>query len=238
MRYWLDSGTLLHLMRDGYLPEHDEDLDVNIWEEELPELLKAFPLLESAGYVINTFFCNGIIFKYNCNLSGKTVSASRSKQTESFTEAGNNSAGKQNSSIKEGNRERVVDINIYRKSNETAVCPMYYFKINPSKKKTGGRGKGLSGKARELFRGPWKMLQSAVPLQIDIAKLPWRPFLNLGTWQIPSGFFENIIYNEELGAYIPADWENYLQFRYGNWKKPLRDWVFYRDDGAISEKKP
>ena len=34
INYWLDSGTLLGLMRDGRLLESDRDLDIGIWDTE------------------------------------------------------------------------------------------------------------------------------------------------------------------------------------------------------------
>lgn len=47
--YWLDSGTLLGLMRDGRLLPGDRDLDIGIWEEDLTTL----PRLEAAMRRLN-----------------------------------------------------------------------------------------------------------------------------------------------------------------------------------------
>lgn len=34
---------------------------------------------------------------------------------------------------------------------------------------------------------------------------------------------------------VPAETEEYLAYRYGkNWRTPKRDYVYYKDDGAIT----
>ena len=49
INYWLDSGTLLGLMRDGRLLESDRDLDIGIWDTELSKLQALLPGFRQAG---------------------------------------------------------------------------------------------------------------------------------------------------------------------------------------------
>ena len=52
--YWVDSGTLLGLMREGMLLEHDKDIDISLWSEHETELLEILPLIRRAGFRIWT----------------------------------------------------------------------------------------------------------------------------------------------------------------------------------------
>ena len=36
--YWADSGTLLGLVREGKLLEHDRDIDIGVWEHDIAKL--------------------------------------------------------------------------------------------------------------------------------------------------------------------------------------------------------
>lgn len=65
LNYWLDSGTLLGLMREGELLESDKDLDISVWDTELEKLQKILPSFQQAGYQIYAAYYQGQVFKYN-----------------------------------------------------------------------------------------------------------------------------------------------------------------------------
>jgi hypothetical protein len=202
LKYWLDSGTLLGLMRDGQLMEHDRDIDFSIWSSEEPKIKKIIPLFCQAGYQIYSASFRGNAFKYT------------------FTP----------SNLQEA---RIIDIDIFREAREHAWCPMYYFSFNARKKNDGVKGNSTLGVLRTVIRSGWKKFNTKRPLHVKIDSLPWRAFVTLGTWWIPGSYFESIVYDHRLGAYIPKKWESYLAFRYGKWQEPCEDWVFYRDDHGI-----
>lgn len=54
---------------------------------------------------------------------------------------------------------------------------------------------------------------------------------------VPSYFYENFTrYNYDGYDYsVPADYENYLTYRYGDWKKTVKDYDFKKDDNSIVE---
>ena len=44
INYWIDSGTLLGLVRDGKLIEGDNDIDVGVWETEINKIENWLPV--------------------------------------------------------------------------------------------------------------------------------------------------------------------------------------------------
>ena len=55
--FWLDSGGLLGAVRDGKLIPWDHDVEVGVWEEELPKVLRAANRLRKNEYVIDYLLC-------------------------------------------------------------------------------------------------------------------------------------------------------------------------------------
>ena len=205
--YWLDSGTLLGLMREGKLLKNDMDIDIGVWSDEGQKLIKMFPLIKQAGYTIYSASYKGKIFKYNF--------------------------------ISNYNKhKRKIDINLYREADYHAWCPMYYFIFTSNHEKSKDRSRKLSGAVRRVVRSWWNRINTRFRLKVDINSFPWRPFLIIGTWWIPGKYFKNIIYHTGVEAYIPSDWEGYLEFRYGRWQVKINEWVFYRDDKGINDKEP
>lgn len=67
--YWLNSGTLLGLMREGALLEHDQDIDISLWADHEAELKKVLPYFKKAGYRVLAADYEGQRFQYNLSLS-------------------------------------------------------------------------------------------------------------------------------------------------------------------------
>lgn len=53
--HWIDSGSLLGLMRGGDLLPHDDDIDVGVWVESGDVLLKHRRSFRRAGYKVRVF---------------------------------------------------------------------------------------------------------------------------------------------------------------------------------------
>jgi len=54
---------------------------------------------------------------------------------------------------------------------------------------------------------------------------------------VPKHYFENLSTVSFYGMqfHVPFETEEYLEYRYGkNWKTPMKNWVYYKDDGAIN----
>ena len=48
--FWLDSGTLLGMVRDGQLLRGDPDIDLSVWDTDVPVLLGLAETFRSGGY--------------------------------------------------------------------------------------------------------------------------------------------------------------------------------------------
>jgi len=93
VNYWLNAGTLLGIVRDQCLISSDRDMDIGIWDEEVPKALSAIQRLADAGYgQMSTRSYEGNI----CKIKIKPTSE---------------------------NGSRLVDIDVYRRSGDFAWCP-------------------------------------------------------------------------------------------------------------------
>jgi hypothetical protein len=210
INYWLDSGTLLGLVRDGKLMEHDRDIDISMWETEKDNLEKVFPHLRQCGYLIHPVLYRGRVYHY------KVDPVNRGK--------------------------RIIDINLFCDNGEYAWCPMYYFKLKNGRDDSGRVTNHFTSKLlkvlRNILRRCWNLVRAKLPFAIETSSLPWRFFLNQAIWWIPHVYLQDTLFDEKFNAYIPLRWKDYLQFRYGNWKIPKKDWVFYQDDGGLERVPP
>ena len=62
--------------------------------------------------------------------------------------------------------------------------------------------------------------------------------LSTGTWWVPAEFFDRVVYREDFETCVPERWDDYLAYRYGDWRTPKSDWDFWRDDGALKQELP
>ncbi len=124
-----------------------------------------------------------------------------------------------------------VHIMIFRRYGEWAWCPAGKALGNPFRRKNPRRLYRLFSRARTYLRN--RMLQST-----DVSRWPWRVQRALGTWWIPAEYFERVQYHPDLEIFIPEQWDQYLQYRYGDWRTPVNSWNFWRDDGGLSHLPP
>jgi len=64
INFWVDSGTLLGLYRDGKIMDHDEDIDISMWSEEENKLRNIIITLKDMGYKLRILNYNNYNFKY------------------------------------------------------------------------------------------------------------------------------------------------------------------------------
>ncbi|NLZ93022.1 MAG: LicD family protein [Firmicutes bacterium] len=124
-----------------------------------------------------------------------------------------------------------VHIMLFRKSGEWAWCPASRAMGNPF------TSPGLSWFCYAVFSKLRAKLRKKL-VATDITQWPWKVRRQTATWWVPAHFFEQTEYSEQHQVYMPTKWDDYLTFRYGNWRVPAGKWDFWEDDGAMRHQLP
>mgnify|MGYP001318046873 CR=1 FL=1 len=61
--YWIDSGTLLGLIRDGDLLDGDKDIDIGVWSGEEKKIILAFNESFEEEYSLKEYFFRKALYK-------------------------------------------------------------------------------------------------------------------------------------------------------------------------------
>jgi len=64
VEYWIDSGTLLGLVREGEVIEGDHDIDLSLWSGSEPLLENILHEVKARGYKVSIKNYRGLNFKY------------------------------------------------------------------------------------------------------------------------------------------------------------------------------
>jgi hypothetical protein len=194
--WWIDSGTLLGLVRDGRLFPHDQDVDLGCWSGQAASLSVALEAFRSAGYRVGRRRYRRRVRKYW--LYPRTSGGTRS-----------------------------IDIKIFEQHGEWALCPGALIRSRPRESEVGAR---IADLVRLPLATVWRRRFSrswSLPiLGIDFS---------VTTWAVPARFFRSST-PERFGGTelpVPRPVDQYLGFRYGDWREPAPNWETYRDDGAI-----
>lgn len=206
--YWIDCGTLLGAVRDGKIIPWDEDIDIGVWKNEFSKLTKSLEKLPENIHYWHKEQSANVFFK-DCNVSIMVYDRKNYCALHSYYIECNYITGVIHSMVKlleyEGNAI-VVSRNI--PIPITKIIAKFFSKI------------------------PLKIRLKLVPILENfhekhsskaIVSVPARYFKNLSTINF---------YGMEFN--VPSPVEEYLEFRYGeDWRIPKKDYVYYRDDGAI-----
>jgi hypothetical protein len=63
VKYWIDGGTLLGIIRDGELIEGDGDIDISVFPSEIKKLEKFEKVIKESGYSLRILKYGDKIFK-------------------------------------------------------------------------------------------------------------------------------------------------------------------------------
>ena len=122
-------------------------------------------------------------------------------------------------------RERRLDIAVFRKVDHHLWMPAVKLRPDLEVPSTLYKGRVLRAQRRLLK----KLIGNSWVPRRPYSRF-WRHFYGFGVWWIPERFFASFERIEGTPIRIPTNAEDYLACRYGDWKTPTRDWIFYRDD--------
>ena len=234
--YWLDSGSLLGLIRDGGEIAWDSDIDLGIWERDVPRVLFALPELHARGYKVSYRKYRGRVYGFtikdkagqrfrpiHIHVYFRSGDIAWSPQTVKYRPVNREHDGEGFApwprlrrlmiGVQQGaatHREGTAMQQIWRK----AVCLPVWAVVVMAR--------------RRLDRTWWDRLW------------PLSSMHTVYTWIVPARFFDHLeAWPHGAGAIpIPSETEAYLAARYGDWRTPVEDWCYWTDDGCLVKRRP
>lgn len=198
--YWLNSGTLLGMVRDNRLIENDRDIDVSVWWEDRERTLEMISSWKPQR--IQAWRFGDSIYKIKVY--------PRDRKTT-----------------------RMIDVDLFRRHNDHAWCPQFAPRTFFTHRK----------RVRRLVRNGCRKLAhyflNRNGFQLS-DHLGLRLVHNVYTWWVPLRFLDELAPRQfDCGQfYVPRDPETYLEYRYGNWRRPATNWSFLDDDQGLVHKHP
>jgi hypothetical protein len=235
VRYWIDSGVLLGLWRDGGLVPWEKDLDLAVQQEEVPKVLRIIPALEALGYRVN-------VSRYR-----------RSVYALSLVPRDPGS-----SNLRAG-------LHVYYACKGFLWSPQPQMYVPPPAPDVYPRRRSAIGTLLRWSMERWVYSRSshagrttrAPDATSPVTALARRTFQRLDhgrlaeTWPIREVFVpltwlvpENLVLplgevtTGERRYPVPARTPEYLDYRYGDWRTPVSDWCYWVDDRSIVRRRP
>lgn len=127
-----------------------------------------------------------------------------------------------------------VDISIYRRVAEWAVSPGIY-RYRP-KTPVWKFPHVIGHSAREALLIFWIALGARRNLVLRSPRIDMRLF----SWCVPYSYFEHLapLNSGPDGLKGPEYFEEYLTYRYGDWRTPQRVWDYFYDDRSVLDERP
>jgi hypothetical protein len=197
--YFIDSGTLIGILRENRVLSHDKDIDLGVWEESIPKMEALVPSIVALGYSAHCNEYGGLRYSY------KFVP----------TDPGG----------------LILSIGVYRDRGGQAWRMAMFGTDNPHP--PGSPAFYLKGAIRTPLRHVAQMYRRFAGTSRVVGRWPWRHVLQVGTWIVPSELIRETKTHQPTGLPIPKRSEEYLGFRYGDWRTPVNKWLWYRDDLAV-----
>jgi LicD family len=231
--YWLDSGALLGLFRNGSLISWDNDIDIGVWPEGADLLLQKKQFFKKEGISI-------AIRKYNKIVYGLTLT--KDKQVKSLPIH-------VHVFFKEKNIAWSPQTVIYKP--EQPPYPSWVTE-KPSgmrnfltfcKKEAKGMREGVFSFPRNLIGlligypvwGGFYTTKKKIDRKYWGSLWPYSLFHRIYSWIIPAAFFENLTFIEidQEQIPIPGQTDEYLKLRYHDWRTAVQNWCYWKDDGCL-----
>ena len=234
--YWLDSGSLLGIVRDGGEIEWDSDVDLGIWAEDVPEVQAILSGSRVRGFRVSMRRYRGRI--YGFTIEDRVGAGFRPIHIHVYFRHGEFAWSPQTLTYKPTGR--VGD------DEPFARWPRVRTMMQHVKDEARARRRGTL--ARRLVRwglywpvwGALVVTRNRLDRRYWAAIWPYSTVHAVNTWVVPVEHFLTLetLDVEGLCLPVPSDVESYLELRYGDWRTPVSDWCYWLDDGCLWRARP
>lgn len=236
--FWVDSGILLGLRRDGRLLAWEKDIDLGVAATEVGALLSTVRSYAGLGYRAEVNRYRGVVWSVGLKPTGASAPDALRGAIHVFYEIGDHLWSPQPQiyvpppapDVFRGTRsvagrmiQRAIDRWLY-----TSGDGRLHGRVSRPPDRLSMAYRIARWCYRRIDQGlmaeTWPLREVYVPLTWA---LPTRLVLPLSKVTSRSGSMP-----------APADIDEYLTYRYGNWGTPVTDWCYWDDDGAIVHAPP
>lgn len=233
--YWLDSGSLLGLVRSGSLIGWDSDIDLGVWEDEIPRIEAALPALRARGLKISSRRYRGQIYGYSIDHPNRTLLP---VHIHVFFRRGDIAWSPQTVAYAQHDRANLTS----GFTGSAHLRPLLWHIKSGALYERGGTM--IQRAVRKLVYLPiWAGVvgfRNLLPRHLWSSVWPLSAMYATYTWMIPAKYLDTLtmVPHEGMSISIPVQAESYLARRYGDWRTPQRDWCYWTDDGCIVPQPP
>lgn len=219
VEYWLDYGTLLGAVRGGRFIPWDHDIDLGLWHKDNDILFKASEDFHIKGFLV--YFFNKKLFKYF-----KDLPYDKNPVRTSFNFYHTNKEG------------ATTQFFVHNNFQSFSWATRYLVWILSAPHNAGDNPRPIPYALHRLLI---KISQVIFPsLRKRLTDIVERFAKKIGCKHIPVivplRYFKNLSTIKFYGMQFksPSPVKEYLAYRYGeNWKIPKKNYVYYKEDGAI-----
>lgn len=231
--YWIDSGTLLGLFRDQSLLSWDDDIDIGMWQPDLKRLYAHRRKLSERGFNMTKQSFDKEI--YSITLTSSTHTNTLPIHIHGYyvhdgiawapqvVACQPHPVLQQPWALEHPSPTRDFLLWCKRLAKQK-------FEKNPSVSE-----RILSKTLCLMVWGLFYVIKEPLDRKTWHDRWPFNLIYRIYTWKIPLHYFQSLM-EIELGGLlfaIPRQTEAYLTARYGDWKVPNKQWVYWRDDKCL-----
>jgi phosphorylcholine metabolism protein LicD len=233
--YWVDSGVLLGLVRSGQLNTWEKDIDLAICVDDLAQVLTILKSFEAQGYsaLVNTY--KSYVYSIGLKPSGDKAGAFLDASIHVYYPVGSHLWSPQPQFFVPPPAPDILKEKRSRAGEALmrTVSKRFFSKASKSDENRSVNKKSLAYRvAYSLYRRADK--------QVFTSLWPISEVYKAFTWLVPANLVLPLGEMDVAGVSLPVPCrtEDYLAYRYHDWRTPTQDWYYWRDDGGIVDEEP
>ena len=236
--YWVDSGVLLGLVRNGGLNPWDKDIDLGIEASSLDALLSLEPMFRLAGYEVTVNRYRGVVYSVALTPGLYLPDEYLLASVHVYYPAGDYLWSPQTQLYVPPPAPDVyqADRSWIGEGLRRGIQRRFYAKSADDTEGGGYRAPETRTVFQRLVRWCYRRMDRGWLAECWPVREVYVPL----TWVLPKSLVLPVVTRTIGGrSYpVPGATEDYLRYRYGDWRTPVREWCYWRDDGAIRHKPP